>query len=905
MGIMIPSLSALLLLAPSGPQDFDPSLVPELATAFEVFTELADLDQDGQVTAAEVASLESWLAPMALERVLEFSTEIVFQGLNRDGLRVWTPADLAKSLAHLDVDGDGVILKGEPTLEVLCNGEMGTRGVLRRLTSELILEEGDQDADGAVSKEERARLVRVWGKQPNMTVAAEWIEAAKKRESGDRNRMAPGVAFLTLESQIDENRDGLYDIDRYWAWFKGRDANADGVLTRDERREQRVLDEGWRRPTAERMALPCLMPWQRNFEDALAIQKRTGQVLLIAANMDGETACDSLAAWQYRDAAFGDLASGYVCLVVSPDDHQPREYDDRGRRMVSPRLGRVTDREHIDLEPALYERYFEGRRVAPRHVGVDVDGTILFDVYLINDPKQLSAKLQEHARPVEALDWSAMDSSDLMKYADAEAREELERRMLDPDVAVRLATAVYGGADPDAGMIGLRDPEAAVREVAAMALASRGGSLDAVQMRRLLQGAAELGEEARASVVNGLTLAVDGDAYSMAALESLNEASRASSLGLVEDWRAAASLSSLTVVPETSRDEALAQLERLDGVLPAKGATAAQSLIRAQALLRVATGLLAQSEDPRDAAAEAIVFAGRGAAADPARAQAITAQAAAFGGEWTQTLRAARAALPSLWSATSDPAYIGALRALATSATQLAYGQLNANQPVPATLVADAYLAGRTLMAHPAATEADATLLLDLAGAVGDEMMMPTLLMEAIGRFPATAGLHQRLRGYWLQARGAASMEDAYIQLDDRIADPALAPTLMWFRGLALLIAAEWEVGQGNAPGAIEAYQSSLAAYDDSVGDEPAFEDSAFHYQVLAHAGVASLLMEAGLLKEAAEALQAAAVLRVSSLDLKDGLGLTPRERAAAILPALLPTLDEEHQAAFRRAFPE
>jgi hypothetical protein len=58
-------------------------------------------------------------------------------------------------------------------------------------------------------------------------------------------------------------------------------------------------------------------------------------------------------------------------------------------------------------------------------------------------------------------------------------------------------------------------------------------------------------------------------------------------------------------------------------------------------------------------------------------------------------------------------------------------------------------------------------------------------------------------------------------------------------------------------------------------------------------------------MEQAAEHLQAAAVLRPVSLDLKDGLGRTPRERAAELLPALLPTLDEEHQAAFRRAFPE
>lgn len=73
---------------------------------------------------------------------------------------------------------------------------------------------------------------------------------------------------------------------------------------------------------------------------------------------------------------------------------------------------------------------------------------------------------------------------------------------------------------------------------------------------------------------------------------------------------------------------------------------------------------------------------------------------------------------------------------------------------------------------------------------------------------------------------------------------------------------------------------------------------------LLAHASAASLAVEAGEFELAADHLQAAAALRPSNLDLKDGLGLTPRERALAVLPELKPTLDEEHQAAFLRVFP-
>ena len=34
----------------------------------------------------------------------------------------------------------------------------------------------------------------------------------------------------------------------------------------------------------------------------------------------------------------------------------------------------------IDIEPTLFERFFDGTRVAPRHVGVSSDGEVLFEI---------------------------------------------------------------------------------------------------------------------------------------------------------------------------------------------------------------------------------------------------------------------------------------------------------------------------------------------------------------------------------------------------------------------------------------------------------------------------------------------------------------------------------------------
>ena len=116
----------------------------------------------------------------------------------------------------------------------------------------------------------------------------------------------------------------------------------------------------WRTPTEEAKARPNLIHWERDLEDALAISKATGKPLLICVNMDGETACESIAHYRYKDPEFAQLTRGFVPLIVSPDRRNVRDHDDRGRRIPDPRFGRVINAEHITIEPELFELYFSG-----------------------------------------------------------------------------------------------------------------------------------------------------------------------------------------------------------------------------------------------------------------------------------------------------------------------------------------------------------------------------------------------------------------------------------------------------------------------------------------------------------------------------------------------------------------
>src|SRR5688572_24808934 len=51
---------------------------------------------------------------------------------------------------------------------------------------------------------------------------------------------------------------------------------------------QGTREATWPAPTAEDWKKPCLIAWQRTWEDAQAVSKETGKPILVCVNMDGE-----------------------------------------------------------------------------------------------------------------------------------------------------------------------------------------------------------------------------------------------------------------------------------------------------------------------------------------------------------------------------------------------------------------------------------------------------------------------------------------------------------------------------------------------------------------------------------------------------------------------------------------
>jgi tetratricopeptide (TPR) repeat protein len=197
--------------------------------------------------------------------------------------------------------------------------------------------------------------------------------------------------------------------------------------------------------------------WQRSLADALQVAQATGRPLLLAVNMDGESASDRIVHEQYCDPAFVALTRRCVCLGASVFRHNARDHDDQGRRIPCPRFGCITCGEHMALEPELFAKYLaDGERVAPRHALVRADGSKAFDLSLCFDLRDVDRALAAAVSdapgtelPAIVSDWAA-----LAARRDAGGRAALENALAELVDETSLLSALAAiGANGDAGTV--------------------------------------------------------------------------------------------------------------------------------------------------------------------------------------------------------------------------------------------------------------------------------------------------------------------------------------------------------------------------------------------------------------------------------------------------------------------
>jgi tetratricopeptide (TPR) repeat protein len=586
--------------------------------------------------------------------------------------------------------------------------------------------------------------------------------------------------------------------------------------------------------------------------------------------------------------------------LASPDRHRARDHDGRGARVPDPRFGRITDQEHLDVEPELYERYFRGNRVAPRHVGVAPDGTILFDIYLVNDLATIDRALAEHGRFDTALpDPTTLDEAGLLASPDAAARALLEARFLaaaDEAERVRLtALALEPTAavrHPELVRMALRDPSRAVR---GQALAAIAGAIEALPLDvfpdalRAAAGIPERRPQLAAALERRAATAEGPERARLTRLARVAAAAQlASPVIEVDSWRAA--LVGTSAGPRPASPPVDLLLETLDAIgqrQKREPGDARLDALFARTALRAARVHLENGQgNPGFLIEDARAAAERAAAALPGDpgVQALLARAAYLSGDSATAAEAAARALDGLLSFAELELSAEVLDVFAGARVRTLYERLTSEADWPATWVADIAAAYQVLLLHPLGTEQQALAGLEALGNLELYAEQGAFLRAALERYPTSPKLHEFLRWQALRDGDVADLAAVYAEAD--VPDSAQA-SWIWYAALAHLVAAERQVTDGNALAALAVYRTSIEQFQQSIAREPQFESSAEHYVGLAWSGVAKVHLDRGDLDAAVAALRQSADANAGGFRHADGLGNTPRAVARALIQLL------------------
>jgi tetratricopeptide (TPR) repeat protein len=656
-----------------------------------------------------------------------------------------------------------------------------------------------------------------------------------------------------------------------------------------------VPETMWYAPTAEDWQKPVLIQWQRTWDDAVKLAQETKRPILVCINMDGEIASEHYAGVRYRSAEIAALYEPYVCVIASVYRHNARDYDEQGRRIPCPRLGCVTCGEHIAIEPLLYEKFMNGKRISPRHIMVELDGSTTYDVYYMWDTDSVFQAIKDgianrpQTPPLVRGDRSLRER---VASPDSVDRQAVEAEFLGGDAAARralLEAAVTLGKDAPIELLRLAarsfDVELAKRARAALAAAQQEGAVDLVadtlraplaadERQQLVAALERLGTRSGkakmlATVHRGLdarptTVDVQGWTKSLTS----GTYAAAQDVGSVQDRYAAAadqaasgdSAAARLALAEASLEQALAE----PGTGARGHAQRFRRLLFADAERQATTaGKLVQ--DWRVAAVQA-VCADEAGDREQAHAHAVRAMAE----------------MPA-----DAPGRIAArvLTLFALARQDAIATAVQEKRDWPPSWMTDVHSAYAVLLRHPFGTDQHVAWhwdFLDFFGAA----QAPDVLDQGLARYPQSALLHERWRKTLLTDGDADALEAAYAAR--LAASAAPPPSLHWFAGYASLVAAEAHRRKGANAKATASYDRGAAAFERSIAGEPSYQDSADHYVAIAFAGKARVALQEGRLPETLDLLEAAFTRRPDATASPDGLNITTADTARMLRARLV-----------------
>jgi hypothetical protein len=661
-------------------------------------------------------------------------------------------------------------------------------------------------------------------------------------------------------------------------------------------------EETWPAPTAEDWRKPCLVSFQRSWEDALAVARESGKPILVCVNMDGEIASEHYAGVRYREPDKAALYEPYVCVIASVYRHTPRDYDDQGRRLLCPRFGSVTCGEHIAIEPILYEQFMDGRRIAPRHIGVDLreGGAEMYDVFYRYDTASVFEDIQNGIaerppvpplvrgdRPLEervasrdALDRAAVETAYLQGDRRTRRRlleEALVHRELDHVDLLRLALF---GLDVELARLARAalaesDSEKAIELIAETLRVP----LEAAEREALLAALARLGEK----YPRARTLAAvqQGLARPSGALDATlwSERLAGAEYPPPSEWNAVeARIERQARESATRPTDPAAQLELAEAALALAVDPGTAKILAAD--YRTASDYARlQFEDARRAAREAQRLGASGW-----RLDAVLALSSYYLGDLAEAHARAESSVRELPSGEASWNAMGVLALFAQARQQAVLAALREKKEWPSHWLADVNAAYTVLGQHPLGADHQVAAHHDFLRALGARERAASVLAAGLARFPESWALHERLRIQSLEERGVEGLEAAYAPLLS--AEPRL-PSVAWFAGYAALVTAEYYRRAGNPAAAAAAYGRAIERYESGVQENPASQSSADHYVALALAGLGRLALERGDHLRALEELEASFARKPEAAATLDGLNLCAVDTAKMLLARL------------------
>jgi len=664
-------------------------------------------------------------------------------------------------------------------------------------------------------------------------------------------------------------------------------------------------EEMWPAATAEGWKQPCLVRWQRNFDDALKVAHAENRPILVCVNMDGEIASEHFAGVRYREPVTAELMSRYVCVVASVYRHTPRDYDEEGRRVPCPRFGTVTCGEHIETERALYDKYFDGKRISPRHIVLDLEEVEQLDVYYSWDTATVFTTFRKGVE-----NWPDPNEppeptlENLSMSAKVEYRELLEKTYSTEDRETKRKILLLLVQKP------------VVDQVEVLRTAIFGFDLELAQLARQALAKCET-EPALDLIAEALKVPLEADDRELLlrAVARMGESSpRARTLAALHSGLSVGS----RYIDAKTLEERAREYEANAGLtvdVLAREVAALAGPEEPEALLEFAAALLARAQEQSERRYAMLLFEDARTATQKAerlgakgpKLDAIVAVLASEAGDLTVARERAVAAIEDGLLNIEDGVVLDesvdlteaskarVLRLFAEArqrSIRMAYR--NKEKWLPEWL-SDVNAAYSTLAKGPYVDEMTVVDHYDFLRWIGGTPRANAVLDDALRRFPESPILHSRLRGRLLWEGGPENLESEYAgRLAREAAANAGATQLTWFAGYASIVAAEHHRRRSQFEEAIAAYDRAITFFERNTEDFPDGRDTCLHLIALSHAGKSRIALERGELDVAKRELLLCFQIRPNSAATLDGLGLSPVMTAKMLKAMLLEAGDAQ-----------